>query len=88
MYGERLKIARKQNKLSQEEVAEIINISRSSISKFETETQEPNIETLKRLCELYEVSADYIIGIRIKNKNRIQIINQENNNNGDVNNNF
>lgn len=68
MFGENLKKARKKAKLSQEKVAEEINTSRSNISKYENETLEPNIETLKRLCELYEVSADYIIGITINNQ--------------------
>lgn len=68
MFGENLKKARKKAKLSQEKVAEEINTSRSNISKYENETLEPNIETLKRLCELYGVSADYIIGITINNQ--------------------
>ena len=62
MFGERLKETRKELKYSQEKVAEMINISRSNISKYETEDLEPNIETLKMLCDLYKVSADYIIG--------------------------
>ncbi len=67
MFGRRLKEARKEKNLSQEEVAEMINTSRSNISKYENETLEPNIETLKKLCEIYEVSADHIIGIEVKN---------------------
>lgn len=63
MYGERLKKARKERKLSQEEVGELLNISRSNISKYENEELEPNIQTLKELCKIYNVSADYIIGI-------------------------
>lgn len=63
-----LKKQEKKAKLSQEKVAEEINTSRSNISKYENETLEPNIETLKRLCELYGVSADYIIGITINNQ--------------------
>ena len=63
MYGERLKKARKERKLSQEEVGELLNISISNISKYENEELEPNIQTLKELCKIYNVSADYIIGI-------------------------
>ena len=69
MHGERLKIARKKAKLSQEEVAEMINTSRSNISKYETEALEPNIETLKQLCKIYKVSADYIVGLTEENEN-------------------
>ena len=69
MHGERLKIARKKAKLSKEEVAEMINTSRSNISKYETEALEPNIETLKQLCKIYKVSADYIVGLTEENEN-------------------
>ena len=61
MIGERLKEARKKAKMSQEEVAEILNTSRSNISKYENGNLEPNIQTLKKLCEIYNVSADYLI---------------------------
>ncbi len=74
MFGENLKKARKKAKLSQEKVAEIINTSRSNISKYENETLEPNIDTLKRLCELYEVSADHVIGITLKESQSIREI--------------
>lgn len=69
MIGDKLKIARKKAKLSQEKVAEIINTSRSNISKYETGFLEPNIETLKKLCELYKISADELLEI---NNNKIE----------------
>lgn len=69
MIGDKLKIARKKAKLSQEKVAEIINTSRSNISKYETGLLEPNIETLKKLCELYKISADELLEI---NNNKIE----------------
>lgn len=73
MFGKKLKEARKKAKLSQEKVAEIINTSRSNISKYETENLEPNLETLKKLCELYGISADELLGI--DKNNNIQINN-------------
>lgn len=69
MIGDKLKIARKKAKLSQEKVAEIIHTSRSNISKYETGLLEPNIETLKKLCELYKISADELLEI---NNNKIE----------------
>lgn len=61
MIGNRLKEARIRRRLTQEEVAETLNTSRSNISKYETDKLEPNIQTLIELCELYEVSADEIL---------------------------
>lgn len=69
MIGDKLKKARKKANLSQEKVAEIINTSRSNISKYETGFLEPNIETLKKLCELYKISADELLEI---NNNKIE----------------
>lgn len=45
MFSEKLKESRIKAKLSQEEVAEKINTSRSNISKYETGNLEPNITT-------------------------------------------
>ncbi len=64
MYYDKLKEARKKAGYSQEEVSDIINTSRSNISKYETGALEPNLETLRKLCELYKVSADYILEIK------------------------
>lgn len=63
MIGAKLKSARIAQKLSQEEVALSLNTSRSNISKYENDNLEPNLMTLKQLCLLYHVSADYLLGI-------------------------
>lgn len=64
MFSEKLKKARKNAHLSQEQVAEILQTARSNISKYETGFLEPNLQTLKQLCELYKVSADYLLDIQ------------------------
>lgn len=61
--GERLRLARKKAKLSQEKVAEKLNIARSNISKYEHNKLEPNIHTIKQFCKLYGITADYLLGI-------------------------
>lgn len=66
MFSERLKKARKNQNLSQEQVAEKLNTARSNISKYETGFMEPSLQTLKELCELYKVSADYLLEIDFK----------------------
>lgn len=81
MFAEKLKEARKNKKLSQEQVAEILNISRSNISKYENGNLEPTIQTLKEFCRLYEISSDYLLDLNDTKKrieNKISI-NQENN---------
>jgi len=60
--GERLKQLRLQRKISQEEVARTIGITRSAYSHYEINNRQPVYETLIKLSTFYEVSLDYIVG--------------------------
>lgn len=62
MYGENLRKARKAKKLTLINVGMKINTTHATVSRYETGKLEPNLDTLKKLCELYNVSADYILG--------------------------
>ncbi len=87
MFCEKLKKARKNKKLSQEQVANILNIARSNISKYENGNLEPTLQTLKELCQLYEVSADELLELN-ETKNKIEntiSINQQNNGTATIN---
>ena len=57
----RLIYLRKQKGYTQCEVAEILNISRSALSKYEKGNRVPNIEILMQLASLYNVSCDYLL---------------------------
>ncbi|MDO4453113.1 MAG: helix-turn-helix transcriptional regulator [Eubacteriales bacterium] len=48
-----LKALRISNGLSQNEVADAINVTRQTVSSYETGRMEPDLETLKRLAEVY-----------------------------------
>lgn len=90
MMGEKLRLARKKAKMSQEEVAEKLNIARSNISKYENDKLEPNIHTIKQFCEIYGVTSDYLLGIEEKqvirnNNNNISIGNIEHSPNSNIN---
>ena len=58
-----IKRARLSSKMTQEQVAEKLNTSRTNITKYELGTLEPNIETIGHLAELYNVSTDWLFGI-------------------------
>ena len=58
----RLRDLRKQKKLNQTEIAEFLKVSQRAYSGYELETSEPNIETLKKLADYYNVSLDYLCG--------------------------
>ena len=59
--GEKIKEARKQCGLSQEQLAEKMAVSRSAVAKWETDKGLPDIENLKALSRLLNVSVDYLI---------------------------
>lgn len=62
-----IKRARKSANLTQQYVSDVLCISRTNITKYENGTLEPNIETIGQLAELYNVSTDWLFGIKKHN---------------------
>ena len=58
----KLKELRKSRKLTQDEVAKTLNVSRATYNGYELGKYEPNIITLCRLAELFNVSLDELLG--------------------------
>ena len=52
---------RKQSGLSQEDIAEKINVSRQTISRWEVGSAQPDAENLRQLSRLFGVTADYLL---------------------------
>ena len=59
--GERICQYRVRRRLSQQEVAERLEVSRQSVSKWETDGAVPELDKLVKLCELFEVSLDELV---------------------------
>ncbi|MCI8778852.1 MAG: helix-turn-helix transcriptional regulator [Bacilli bacterium] len=77
--GEKLLNLRKQKNLSQEEVANCLNVSRQTISKWETDQSTPDLDKIGPLCELFGISADeLIIG---KSTTKSESVNEQENKN-------
>ncbi|MDD2620002.1 MAG: helix-turn-helix transcriptional regulator, partial [Syntrophomonadaceae bacterium] len=60
-FNEKLQELRKQKKLTQEELAEILFVSRTAISKWESGRGYPSIESLKAISEFFLVSIDELL---------------------------
>lgn len=60
--GERLKYLRLQKGLTQEQLAEIIGISRSALSMYELDQREPDLGTLIKIADYFSVTTDYLLG--------------------------
>jgi transcriptional regulator with XRE-family HTH domain len=65
-FAEKLKSIRKQAGMSQEQLAEKMMVSRQAITKWESDKGMPDIENLKQLSKLLDVSIDYLLDGREK----------------------
>ena len=61
ILGEKIKEARKQCGLSQEQLAEKMAVSRSAVAKWEANNGLPDVDNLKALAQLLNVSVDYLL---------------------------
>ena len=61
--GNRIKELRNEKELTQMELAGKIGYSNASISDWEHNEKQPTAQAIIRLCEYFEVSADYLLGI-------------------------
>lgn len=62
ILGHRLKKAREKKGYSQKDVAKWLGITSSSLSNYERGDRDPDTTMLIRLSDLYEVTADYLLG--------------------------
>ena len=60
-FGEKLKQARKEAGLSQEQFAEKMSVSRSAVAKWETDKGMPDVNNLKIMAQRLDVSVDYLL---------------------------
>ncbi len=60
-FGEKLKKLRKDNNLTQEDLAEKIYVTRTAVSKWETGKGFPAIDSLKLISDLFKISIDELI---------------------------
>ena len=63
MIGERLQDIRKDNQDTQRMLAEKLKVSIATVQSWEQEKSAPNHDMLVAICRLYQVSADYLLGI-------------------------
>ncbi len=62
-YNKRMRELREDNDYKQETVARFLKITKQQYSLYETGKRKLPIDHLIALCELYKVSADYILGL-------------------------
>ena len=61
LIGRRIKIAREAKKLTQEQLAEMVNLSQMHVSVLERGQKPPKLETLVKLANILDVSGDFLL---------------------------
>ena len=61
-FGKTLAKLRKERKLTQQELADLLHVTNKTISKWETNTTAPDIDTLKRISQVLNVPVDVLLG--------------------------
>lgn len=59
--GEKIYSLRKSKNMSQEDLANVLNVSRQTVSKWETGESNPDIEKIVPLCDFFDISTDELL---------------------------
>ncbi|TGE39801.1 XRE family transcriptional regulator [Desulfosporosinus fructosivorans] len=62
MLGKRLLYLRNKRGLTQEELAKIFCMSRSTYAQYEVDRRKPDYDTLQKIADYFEVSTDFLLG--------------------------
>lgn len=65
-FGERLRKARLQNGLTQEQLAQQIGVAKSTLTGYEKGNREPDVFKIKRILEVLGLDSDYLLGVNRK----------------------
>lgn len=70
--GDKLSKLRKENNYTQEQLADVLGVSRQAISKWESDTTYPETDKLIRMSELFDCSLDYLLKDKVETDNKAQ----------------
>ena len=68
-FGEKISKLRKEYNYTQEQLADILNVSRQTVSKWESDIAYPEMHKLIKIGELFECSMDYLLKEEVEDKN-------------------
>lgn len=76
--GEKLLKLRKKKGLSQEEVADILHVTRQTVSKWETDQSMPDFDKVVPICNLYEISTEELFHDEVSTPREVEEVRIEN----------
>jgi len=63
MLNQQIRELRSARKMTQVELADLLGVSKQSVSNWENDNIQPSIEMLVKLAEVFSVSTDYLLGL-------------------------
>lgn len=78
-FNEKIKSLRIEKGLKQKEVAKILGVSETCYAGYEQGYREPDFKTLKKLVIIFDVSADYLLGLEDETGAKTYVNNSFNN---------
>lgn len=85
MLSEQIKKYRKELNITQQQLGELLSISHDTISYWEKGKSKPDVEMLKKLCILFECTADELLEIETPIQRKKVMINNSFNNSKNIN---
>ncbi len=70
--GDKIAQMRKENNLTQEQLADLLGVSRQSVSKYESNLAYPETEKIIKLSEIFHCSMDYLLRDEIEKKDEVK----------------
>ena len=64
--GEKIKKIRKEKGLTQQELADILGIAKTTVTMYETGNRYPHLGILKKICLIFDISGNYLLGLTDK----------------------
>jgi transcriptional regulator with XRE-family HTH domain len=65
-FGKRLKELRESRKVTQQQLADVLKVNRSTIAGYETKDKSPDYDRLKLIAQFFDVTIDYLLGMEPK----------------------
>jgi HTH-type transcriptional regulator, competence development regulator len=61
-FGKRVRFLRKKRNMTQKDLADVFNLSESTIGMYERDEREPSFEFVRQLADFFNVTTDYLLG--------------------------
>ena len=74
LFSENIKKFRKERKLTQEQFAEVFNVTVGAVHKWEVGSSTPDLSTIVKIADFFDVSVDVLLGVEIKSNHKDDIL--------------